>query len=82
MKKRMSEEEILKEAEEDSAWVTAHHDELRAKYEGKVFAVKNKKVIGASDRLEKLLAELEKKGEDTAFLLIESVPPKNLSFIL
>ena len=77
--------EILKslsKAAEDSEWVSKNYDELRKKYEGKVFAVRNKKVIEGADTVEKLRMELEAKGEDVAFLLIESIPPKDASFIL
>lgn len=72
----------LEKAAEDSEWVSKNYDELRKKYEGKVFAVKNKKVIEGADTVEELGRKLEAKGEDVAFLLVESIPPKNTSFIL
>ena len=52
------------------------------KYEGKVIAVKNQTIIAVSDNLEKLLKDLEKKKENSACLLLEAIPPKNVSFIL
>jgi len=73
--------EMLEALEADSKWVTDHYDDLK-KYENKVIAIKNRKVIGVSDRLDKLLKELEDKKENTAFLLIEAIPPKDASFIL
>ena len=71
----------LERLEEDSAWVTEHYDSLK-KYEGKVVAVKNKNIIAVSENLEKLLKDLEKKNENSACLLLEAIPPKNVSFIL
>jgi len=74
--------EILKKSEEDSEWVGEEYDKLRTKYEGKVFAVKNKNVISHADTVEELVEKLEKMGEDVGFLLIETIPPRDLSFIL
>jgi len=74
--------ESLEKAVEDSEWVSRKYDELIKKYEGKVFAVKNGKVIEDAATVEELCKKLEAKKEDTAFLLIESIPPKNASFIL
>ena len=73
--------EALEMLGKDSEWVTEHYDELR-KHEGKVIAIKNKKIISVSESLEKLLIELEDRKEDTAFILIEAIPPKSASFIL
>lgn len=77
----MKESEILKMLDEDSKWITENYEALK-KYEGKVIAIKNKRVIRVSDDLQKLLEELEADREDAAFLLIEAIPPKNVSFIL
>lgn len=74
--------ESLGKAAEDCEWVSEKYDELRKKYENKVFAVKNKKVIEDADTVEELRRKLETKGEDMALLLIETIPPKNTSFIL
>ena len=71
----------LERLEKDSVWVTEQYDSLK-KYEGKVIAVKNQTIIAVSDNLEKLLKYLEKKKENPACLLLEAIPPKNVSFIL
>ncbi len=71
----------LKMLDDDSQWVTENYDKLR-KYEGKIIAVKNQKIIQVSDTLEHLLKKLEEKKENSAFLLIEAIPPKGVSFIL
>jgi len=81
----MSEAELLKRLkafEEDSKWLSKNCEELREKYEGKVFAIKNQKVIQTADSVEELVKKLEEKKEDVAFLLIEKLPPKDISFIL
>jgi len=74
--------EILKKSEGDSKWVSEEYDKLRTKYEGKVFAVKNKTVLSHADTVEELVEKLENMGEDVRFLLIETIPRKDLSFIL
>jgi len=74
--------ELLKTLEKDSEWVSEKYEQLREKYEGKVFAVKNRNVICYADTIEELLDKLEKKGENASFLLIEAIPPRNTSFIL
>lgn len=74
--------ELLETSEADSKWVSEKYDELQKRYEGKVFAVKNKTILSHADTIEELLSELEKKSENMGFLLIEAVPPRNVSFIL
>ena len=74
--------EILKKSEEDSKWVSEEYDKLRSKYEGKVFAVRNKTVLSHADTAEELVKKLECMGEDIGFVLIETIPRRDLSFIL
>jgi hypothetical protein len=74
--------EILKKSEGDSKWVSEEYDKLRTKYEGKVFAVRNKIVLSHADTAEELVAKLEDMGEDVGLVLIEAIPRKGLSFIL
>ena len=71
----------LERLDQDSIWLNEHYDDFR-KYEGKVIAIKNQKIIQVSDTLEHLLKKLEEKKENSAFLLIEAIPPKGVSFIL
>ncbi len=77
----MKKSKDLERLEEDSAWVTQHYESLK-KYQGKVVAVKNKDIIAVSENLDTLLEELEKKKDNPACLLLEAIPPKNVSFIL
>ncbi|MEM2907726.1 MAG: DUF5678 domain-containing protein [Candidatus Hadarchaeales archaeon] len=74
--------ELLKSIEEDNKWLSENYDELKKKLEGKVFAVKNKKVVYEAETIEDLLRGLEEKGEDSTLLLIESIPRRDVSFIL
>jgi hypothetical protein len=76
-----NETKTLMALDDDSQWVTENYDKLR-KYEGKVIAIKNKKIIEISDTVENLFKKLEQKKENSAFLLIEAIPPKGVSFIL
>ncbi len=81
----ISDTDILKtiEATEKSRnWISKHYDELRVKYEGKVFAVKGEDVVDSSDSVTTLLEDVKKKGEDTALLVIESIPQKGVAYIL
>jgi len=71
----------LEKLDRDSIWLNEHYDELQ-RFQGKVIAIKGKKVIAVQDSLEELLEELEKKNEDPAFLLIQAIPPENIAFIL
>jgi len=72
---------VLETLGEDSRWISEHYDKLR-KHEGKVIAVKNKKILHVSESLEELFTELESKKENSAFVLIATIPPKSASFIL
>ncbi|HID18240.1 TPA: hypothetical protein EYP27_01720 [Candidatus Bathyarchaeota archaeon] len=74
--------EILKRSGEDSKWVSENYDEFQSKYEGKILAIKNKNIVCEADTMEELLNKLEERGENVGLLLIESVPPRNISFIL
>jgi hypothetical protein len=74
--------EILRKSEGDSKWVSEEYDKLRTKYEGKEFAVRNKNVLSDADTAEELVAKLEDMGEDVGLVLIETIPRKDLSFIL
>lgn len=73
--------EILKRYEEDSRWVSEEYENLRGKYEGRVMAVRNRNVISYADTIEELVEKLERMGEDLGFLLIETIPRRDFSFI-
>lgn len=80
-----SDEDILKaieKIERSRNWISRHYDELCTKYEGKVFAVKDESVVDSSDSVTTLLEDVKRKGEDTALLVIESIPQKGVAYIL
>lgn len=77
------EEEIFpKQLKEDSRWISENIKRLRREFEGKVFAVKRKRVIASDDDIVFLLKKLEKQGVNVEDVLIESIPPRNVAFIL
>lgn len=76
------EEILLRQLEEDSRWIGKNIKRLRREFEGKVFAVKKKQVIASDDNIVFLLEQLEKLGVNAEDILIESIPPRNVAFIL
>ncbi|OYT56001.1 MAG: hypothetical protein B6U77_00585 [Candidatus Hecatellales archaeon ex4484_218] len=74
--------EILKRVEKDSRWLSENYEEIQSKYEGKIIAIKDSQIICEGNTMDEVLNKLEKKGENISFLLIESIPPKDVSFIL
>lgn len=80
-----SEAEILRaldQTEKSRMWISRNYGELRKKYEGKAFAVVDEKVISAKDSIVDLVNEVKGKGIDSPNLLVESIPPKGVVFIL
>ena len=73
--------ELLGSIVQDDNWLNEHQDDLQ-KYKGKTIAVKNKEVIALSDTIEGLIIKLEKMGVNPAFVLIETIPSKDVAFIL
>lgn len=74
--------EAIERVEKTRHWIAKNYAKLSAKYQGKVFAVKDETVIESNDNVEHLLEEVNKKGEDTALLVIESIPRKGVAYIL
>jgi hypothetical protein len=74
--------EAIEKVEKTRRWIADNYSKLGAKYQGKVFAVKDETVIESSDNVEHLLEEVNKKGEDTALLVVESIPRKGVAYIL
>lgn len=71
----------LEEAEKSREWVSKNYDQLRTKYQGKVFAVKDEQIVASRDSITELVDEV-KDRKDSAHILIESIPPKGIVFIL
>ncbi len=74
--------EILKIAEEDSKWFSEKYEDLRTQYEGKVVGIRNKSVVVDAKSTDELVQKMEEKGEDVALVMIETIPTKDVSFIL
>lgn len=72
----------MKMFEKNTEWLSKNCDELQEKYDGKVFAIKDQRVIQTADTVEELIKKLEAKNEDITFLLVEKLPPRDVSFIL
>lgn len=68
--------------EEDSRWVTERLEDIKKEFEGKVFAVRKKSIIASDDNIEVLIRKLEESGENMDEVFIDSIPPKDLVFIL
>ena len=67
--------------EEDGEWFYEHISDLQEKHEGKLVAIKDKKIIGVKERIETLLKDIEKKGIDFSSVYINFVPEKNMIYI-
>ena len=74
--------EVLKRTGKSREWIKEHYEELRAKHAGEVFVVRDEQLVATSKNILELLKEIEKKGENPTFLVMDSIPPKGLSFIL
>jgi hypothetical protein len=80
-----SDTDILKAldaTEKNRAWASKNYGELRNKYQGKVFAIKDERVINSKDNIIDLVTEINAKEADTALVLMESIPPKGVVYIL
>ena len=74
---------LLKRFEEDSEWFHKNIDKLRKEnFTGKFVAIKNSKPVASGEDFEKVLDELEKKGENPSYLFIEFVHPEGFTLIL
>ncbi len=80
-----SEADILKALEaieKNREWVSKNYQMLQSKYQGKVFAIKDKQIVAVSGNITELVDEVRAKGQDSATLLLESIPPKGVVYIL
>lgn len=72
----------LETTEKNRAWVSKNYEQLRNKYQGKVFAVKDEQVVASKERITELVDEVNTKEADAALVLMESIPPKGVVYIL
>lgn len=80
--KMLSDLDLLNSAVENLKWFHDNFSELQEKYENKIIAIKDKKIIISADNVDKLLAILKNKGIDDSEVLIESIHPKDELIIL
>jgi hypothetical protein len=83
MKQICSEEikQSLDKFEEDGDWFYKHIADLQKEHEGKLVAVKDKKIISVKKQIGTLLKDIEKKGIDVSNVYINFVPEKNMIYI-
>lgn len=75
--------QILKEFEKDSEWFHKNIDKLRKDgFTQKFVAIKNSKPLASGEKIDSVINEIEKKGEDPSFIFIEFVHPEGYTLIL
>ena len=58
--------ELLQSREKEWDWIEQHIEELKEKYDQKLIAIKDKKVIAAASSLEAVIKMIEDLGEDSS----------------
>ena len=75
--------QILKEFERDSKWFHENINKLRRQgYTEKFVAIKDSKPIASDEKIEIVIRELDKGGENPSFIFIEFVHPEGYTLIL
>lgn len=73
---------LLEAFEKNEEWFNEHYEEFQETYTDMVLAIKDKKVISVSAKIEDLLEDLKAKDEDISSVYIGSIPAKGIAFIL
>lgn len=74
---------LLKNFEQDSGWFYKNIDKLRKEgFTGKFVAIKNSKPIASDKIIDKVIEQLDKKGENPSFVFIEFVYPQGYVLLL
>jgi len=74
--------ELLNSSEENLKWFQENSDKIREKYQRKIVAIKDKKVVASAANSTQLLDLLKKNGIDDSEVLIEVVSSKDEIIIL
>jgi len=82
LKSEEEEFESLKAMDRDSKWFGENFDEFKKRFEGKTIAVKDEKILSVGDDIQELINKLEEIGEDSRWIYVTSIPPKDVVFIL
>ncbi len=69
-------EKVLVRFEEDNKWLHNNLNKLKISgFSGKFVAVKDRQIIGSDKDVNNLVAYVERKGENPAYLVIEFIYP-------
>ena len=75
--------EKMNSFEEDSKWLYNNLDLLRKrKLSGQFVAIKNKEVIAQGEDINLVIKQVEKKGENPSYILIEYIYPEGTIILL
>ncbi|MBU2503923.1 MAG: hypothetical protein KJ879_02625 [Nanoarchaeota archaeon] len=75
--------ELLNGFEKDSAWFHEHINKLRGEgFTGRFVAIKGSKPIASGEKMDSVIKEIEKIGENPSFIFIEFVHPEGYTLIL
>jgi len=72
----------INENNKATEFVEKNFKKFSERYEGKLIAVKNKKIIASSEDSEELVKKIKKSGHNPNWIYITSFPPKGLTLIL
>jgi len=75
--------EKMNNFEEDSKWLHNNFDLLRKrKLSGQFVAIKNKEVIAQGEDINLVIKQVQEKGEDPSYILIEYIYPEGTIILL
>jgi ABC-type phosphate/phosphonate transport system ATPase subunit len=74
--------QMITKMENNVQWFNLHYTSIREKYENKFIAIKDNRIIADADKVETLIKNIEKQGEDPGLTLIEFIPEKGTVLIL
>ena len=65
--------ELLQSREKEWDWIQQHIDELKEKYDQKLIAVKDGKIIAVGSFMKEIIQKLEEQGLDPAEIVVEFI---------
>lgn len=75
--------QLLKNFEEDSEWFHENANQLRSEgFSKKFVAIKNKRVISSGEKIQTLIKQLERNGENPSYIFIEFIHPEGFTLVL
>jgi len=78
----MEEMVMLQTAEKDNEWLTRNFEKIQREHPNKFIAISEGHVIAEGGDSEDVINEVERKGKNSASVLIEFIPEKGLLLIL